>query len=155
MSHFPPACRDNWEISLSGFKFSIVPRHGETQLFPSEQFLPQRRAVEEAGASLLHTITPGFLLTTKKVEKHMLGMQLLCIFSMSPFKIQKCFLYLKENTLRKHTSSMNQVFLTVHILDPAGVPQHSCKWCTLANQTFRKWVEGSSDAWMSQWHKLL
>lgn len=32
-----------------------------------------------------------------------------CIFSLktSPFEIQKCFRYMKENTLRKQSSSLN------------------------------------------------
>lgn len=84
--------------------------------------------MEEAGASVPNIIASGFPLTAERqgsicyVQSHCLSS-----LNMSPFKIQKCFLYIKENTLRKHTSSLNQLFLTVHTLDPACVPPHSCE----------------------------
>lgn len=84
--------------------------------------------MEEAGTSVPNTTAPGFPLTAERQGSTCYVWSCCVSFlNMSPFKIQKYYLYRKENTLRKHTSSLNQVFLTVHILEPACVPQHSCE----------------------------
>lgn len=81
--------------------------------------------MEGAGASVPNIIAPGFPLAVER-QGSMRYVQSCCVsLNMSLFKIQKCFLYIKENTFRKHTSSLNQLFLTVHILDPACAPPHS------------------------------
>lgn len=125
--------------------------------------LLQRKSVEEAGGNVPNTVAPGFPLVAER-QGGMCYLWSHCVssLSMSPFKTQKCFLYMKENTLRKHTSSLNQVFLTVHILDPVCVPQHSCEWCTcqqirssqseLKGVLMHKWASGTN---FRSYHRLV